>query len=369
MFNRTTILVAAALALAAAGQARAQSRDPRVDKAFQALQSGDGERAAAGFRDVLSDNPRDPVLNLGAGAAAHMMGRDDQARTYLMRALEGEPRLTPASSLLAEIAYAQGDVDLAIRTYEDALKYAPANGAIRKRLADLRAEAAMPRQSDGPFTIVFEGHAEEQLGAHATSILNSAYWRIGRALGAYPPDPITVVLYANQTFYDVTGAPEWSGGSFDTRIRIPVRGALKDLRLFDRVLTHELAHAMISSLADRGVPGWLHEGLATYLEPESAPAAAERLKTARIYVPLENLAGGFGRLSDRQAAIAYDESLVAAGALMQRVGAGVSVLLQALGRGTAFETAVEEFGFSYTEFENDLKRTLNQPLRSANRDK
>jgi len=358
---KRTVFVIAALALLGTVRLYGQAQDSRVEKAFQALQQNDAEGAAEGFRAALNDNPNDPVLNLGAGAAAHMLGRDDQARSFLERALEREPRLTPASSLLAEIAYAQGDVDVAIRTYEKALKYSPSNGTIRKRLNDLRGEAAMGSRNDGPFTIVFEGRTEERLAAHTTDVLKAAYWRIGKALGAYPSNPITVVLYADRKFYDVTGAPEWSDGSFDSRIRVPVRGALADPRLFDRVITHELVHAMVSNLAERGVPGWLHEGLATYFEPENATAAVDRLKAARIYVPLDNLSGGFGHLTDRQAAIAYDESLVAAGALMDRLGPHVALLLQELNRGTSIEGAIEQFGFSYTDFETELRRRIREP--------
>ena len=71
-----------------------------------------------------------------------------------------------------------------------------------------------------------------------------------------------MIFYTLKQFHDLTGAPEWAGGAFDTRIRIPVQGALAEQRTFDRVLTHELAHAMIAGVAGRGVPAWLHEGLA-----------------------------------------------------------------------------------------------------------
>ena len=119
---------------------------------------------------------------------------------------------------------------------------------------------------------------------------------------------------------DVTGAPEWFGGGFDGQIRLPVQGAAQDLRLFDRVLIHELTHAMVHGLARRNVPIWLHEGLAMYFEGIDATAGARRLAELRTFVPLSQLQGSFTGLTAQQAAVAYLESAVAARVLVDRFG-------------------------------------------------
>jgi len=336
-----------------------QAGQPRVAEAgWQALEEGDGERAAAAFRQALAEQPREPAFLYGAGAAAHLAGRNIQASDFLRKALDIEPRLTPAAALLGQIVYDLGDLAGAIRIYEAALVHAPYQRTIRERLEVWRKEASKTTYSSGPYTIMFEGHAEGGLAAHATSVLDAAYWRIGRVIGAYPSTPITVVLYTEQEFHDVTGAPEWSDASFDTRIRIPVRGALKTSVRFDRVLTHELAHAMIASLAARGVPAWLHEGLAVNLEPGDIDAAERRLKAARVFVPLANLQGGFSRLNDAQARIAYDVSAVAARALMARLGTQMALLLGELDRGSDFALAASRFGIPSGEFEQSVERAI-----------
>jgi tetratricopeptide (TPR) repeat protein len=341
--------------------ASAQSAGSRAaDTGWNALEDGDGDKAAAAFSQALGEQPRDPALLFGAGAAQHLLGRDAVAREFLRKALVVEPRLTPASLLLGQIAYDLGDVTEAIRAYETALVHAPRNRALRERLEVWRNESGKMTYTSGPYTIMFEGHAEERLAAHATLVLDAAYWRIGKTIGAYPSAPIMVVLYTEQEFHDVTGAPEWSDGSFDTRIRIPVRGAMRTLARFDRVLTHELAHAMIASLAARGVPAWLHEGLAVNLEPGDVDGAEQRLKTIRTFVPLAYLEAGFGRFNDAQARVAYDVSAVAARALMARLGTHVALLLGELGRGTEFAQAAERFGIAPEEFEQDMSRRIKQ---------
>jgi hypothetical protein len=351
------ILLALAICLAAATPVGAQTATP-LDAGVLALQAGDFEKAATIFADALRRTPRDPSLHMGAGVAAHLRGRDDEARTFLTRALELEPRYTSASTLLGEIAYEQGDVDLAIAVYEQALKYAPTSVLLRNALKGWRADAAKERRIDGPFSIAFDGPAEARLATHANAVLDAAYWRIGKALGAYPSQPIEVIFYTLKQFRDLTGAPEWAAGLFDTRIRIPVQGALANLRTFDRVLTHELAHAMIAGVAEHGVPAWLHEGLATYLEPGDVASAERRWRASRTLIPLDLLQGSFTRFDGRQAQIAYDQSVVAASVLMKHLGPNVSLLLQDLDRGSEFSLALTRLGLTSADFERELARRL-----------
>jgi tetratricopeptide (TPR) repeat protein len=341
--------------VAVAGQAS------RAEQAgAQALQDGDADRAAALFADGLQQFPANPNLHFGAGVAAHMRGRDSEARAALQRALELEPQFIGAAALYGELAYEHGDVDTAIRTYERALAYAPMNQNMASRLAVWRAEASKERRLDGRFSIAFDGPAESRLAAHATQTLQSSYWRLGKALGAYPSDSIAVVFYTREDFHAATGAPEWAGGSFDTRIRMPVRGALAVQEQFDRILTHELAHAMIAGLAPRGIPAWLHEGLASYLEPGDVPAAAHRLRRART-VPLSELEEGFGSLNATEAAVAYDESLVAASVVAERLGPNLSLLLESLGRGQDLLSALAQFGVTVPELERAMTSRIRGP--------
>jgi predicted TPR repeat methyltransferase len=354
--------IAIAFAIVAGIAAPAFSQPTRGEQVgFQALQAGDADKAAAAFAQALEQSPRDARLHFGAGVAARLQGRDDEARKHLRRALDLEPRLTSAAALFGELAYEHGDIDVAIQTYEHALTLAPMNERMTARLTAWRDEAAKERRVDGLFSIAFEGPAEARLAAHATRTLETSYWRLGKALGAYPSGSIAVVFYTLQQFRAVTGAPEWAAGIFDTRIRLPVRGALARPAELDSTLTHELAHAMIASLAPRGVPAWLHEGLATYLEPSSARDAVRRLKSARQLIPLENLQNGFGGLSEAQARITYDESLVAASVLLDRLGPNMSLLLESLGRGQDMVTALAQFGLTPADFERDVLARINSP--------
>jgi hypothetical protein len=356
------VAVAGLLAIRLASTAHAQSTDPVAERGFAALQRGDVDAAAAVFRTALADRPRDAVLLYGAGYAAHLQGRDDEAARLLQEAVRIEPRLVQAAVLAGEIAYRRGDLDLAITTYERVLKQVPSNPAIRERLDTLKAEAGVEERfeayKDDRFTVMFDGPAQQKLAAHATATMSASFMRTTAALGTVPSAPIRVVFYTTQQFHDITGAPEWAGGGFDGQIRLALAGATQDLGEFDRVLTHELTHAIIHAISPRNVPAWLHEGLALRFEIGTA-RKARTPATARVFVPLAALQQGFARLSTAQAVLAYDESAVAAAALVERIGPqGLGVLLRDLDGGQTIDQAVMRFGFTFQAFEADVARRL-----------
>jgi tetratricopeptide (TPR) repeat protein len=343
-----------------------------LDRGFQALQSGDAASAASIFREALTRHPADPQLLFGAGVAAGIQGLDKDAIAFLKQALQIEPQLVQAAVFLGELLYRQGDLELAIKTYERALPGAPPSVAVgmRGRLTAWRDEAALPQNRDAikddRFTISFDGPVQQKLAARAASVLSAAFWRIGKALGAYPSAPINVILYSERQFHDITGAPEWSAGGFDGQIRLPVRGATQNLAEFDRVLTHELTHAMLKSVAPTNLPAWLNEGLAMYFEGHDGTLSERRLAAARLFVPLAVLQTSFARLNSAQAVIAYEESAFAARALVDRIGpAGVGQLLQDLSAGQTMDQAIERFGITFAAFESDLERRVGAKSRAA----
>jgi len=118
-----------------------------------------------------------------------------------------------------------------------------------------------------------------------------------------------------------------------------MRGALDQRPELDRVLSHEFMHALIRTLAARGVPAWLNEGLATALESGNLEWA-ERQAAAQPPLPLRALTSGFGRLTGAQAPLAYATSALAARRLLDEAGGfAIASLLRDLGEGVAFEAA------------------------------
>jgi tetratricopeptide (TPR) repeat protein len=367
-----SIPLAFCVTLLAAASLLAQSRVAELnDEGWRLIQSGDAARAARVFGEALEAQPDHPVLLFGAGAAAHLQGRAKEASTRLRRALEIAPDLTPASMLLGQIEYSNGDVSKAIAVYEKALSHAPNDPNLTSRLNQWRADAEANRgfveRRVDRFRVMFQGHADKALATRTTDLLESAFWRIGKVLGAYPSDPVVVMLYTEKQFRDVTLAPEWSGGVYDGRIRVPAAGAAQSPQLFERVLVHELTHAMIASLAPRGIPTWLHEGLAQHFEGDDPAAAVRRLRAVGTVIPLRYLESGFTQLTAEQAMVAYDESLVVVDALVRRGRVDWNGLFGALGSSSRTEYTFDNFGLRYSELEGEVERAIAPRAASRSR--
>ncbi len=362
MHRRTLrVLLAAAVAWLPPCAAVAQ-HDPRpAPAAWEALEKGDPGKAAAIFREALDRSPRNAALHFGAGYAAHLLGRRDAALSSLRKAVEIDPGFASAFFLLAQVAYQSGDLDLALRSLEKGLKLQPDPDGARQ-LEAWRAESSLHRGfAERPgthFTILFEGTFDKAIGDRVAAVLESAYWRVGQAFSTYPGEALTVLLYTNKQFKAVTRAPDWSVGRFDGRIRLAVAGALRTPEALDRVLTHEFVHAVIAHAAPRGVPAWVHEGLASYFETTDHAWAARTLRASRIVIPLDDLDAGFGGLDAPTALVAYAESLVAARLLVERLGPSLGLFVQMLGTGHTVDQALSTLNVRPEEFRAEWKRRV-----------
>ena len=329
----------------------------RSKSGWDALNAGRIQEAAALFDEALRDGPQTASTLLGAGLVARLQGRNDDVRRLLVDALKIEPSLTAASLLLGSVLYQTGDIDGAIDTYQRALGFSPNHPQLTKKLADWRKEADLHsgfRQTLGDhFTVMFEGPAETELANRAVSALEADYWRIGTALSIYPSGVTTVILYTREQFRDITQSPSWAGGSFDGRIRLPVQGALQNTAEFERVLAHEFTHALIQSVAPRGVPTWLHEGLADCFDGSDIRTKELMVRRATARVPLGRLDGSFEELTAKEASQAYAQSAVAVHQLLDDAGPiAMANLLTDIGRGIPFAEAFERHMLvSYADFQ------------------
>ena len=233
-------------------------------------QGGEGSAATEAFREAIKLDPKNAWLRLGAGTAEFLQRHDAEAKVLLEQALELDPKLTRARAQLAQVVKRQGDLREAIRLYELVATDVPDDGAVRDTLERWRRERdlheRMRLEVGDHFTVSFEGAEDAAMAAQAVESLNRAFWRITEVFGAYPARSIPVVLYSGEQFRDITRSPQWAAAAFDGTIRVPMRGAGKKGEDLDRVLAHEFSHALIRSLATRGLPTWLNEGLASVLE-------------------------------------------------------------------------------------------------------
>ena len=329
------------------GQAPAPALAADAWRAVQERRADDAERL---FQQLTSLRPDDARAWAGFAAAALLRGRDSDARSRLERALALDPADADAALLLSDLFFRQSRPIDAIRTLERARAAGAAAPRLAARLDQLIAEhtlhAGFNQSLNGRFTVLFEGAPEASLAGVVLEHLDAAWAHLAQTLFTPPAGPITVTLYTEQQFTDITRAPAWAAAAFDGRIRLPVRGALEDRAELDRVLTHELAHAFVRAAAPRGVPMWLNEGIASMVEPRGMEWARAEVQRAGRLLPPARIQRSFRDLSDEDARLAYAQSALLARAIVDRHALGaLNALLSDLGRGVPFDAAFRARAF------------------------
>jgi tetratricopeptide (TPR) repeat protein len=340
---------------------------PRTPEALVALAETalEGKRfrdAFDAFAEAAQQRPRDVSLYVGAAYAASMMGQAADAQQWLERALQIQPRYTPASALLGQVLYRQGKVPEAVAVLDAAIKYAPDNAQLLRQRDEWQKDAQLQGrfyESRGAhFSVLFEGPADDVMARRVVDVLEEAYFRVGAQLMTYPSRTVTVLLYTQQQFQDITRSPGWAAAVYDGRIKLPVRGAMNLGAELQRVAEHEYVHAAISTIAGPNVPTWIHEGLAMTLESGGGDWADEVLIQTSTRPPLSLLSKGFLGMSPEQATIAYAQSVFAVEKMVTLRGMPAVVsLLRSLGRGEPFESAFQQSIFMrFEDFDAMVRR-------------
>jgi tetratricopeptide (TPR) repeat protein len=360
--------------------------------------------------DVLASVDKTGIPELSAaayfvaGRFEHTQGHNDQAQTYLLRALGYEPenaillshyaavlielhrateavpyaeratRLAPNSAdafTMLGFAYFQSDRTAdAIRAWKKSLQLRPdpnIQAWLDKAERESSAEDGFAQTDTGHFTLRYEGRqSSASFRREILRTLESHYDSLVGELGVAPRETISVSLYTNQAFFDVTQAPSWSAAVNDGKLRIPVEGLESMTSELSRVLKHELAHSFVNQITRGRCPQWLNEGVAQIVEPQSSARHGRRL--AQLFaeqhqIPLNVLDGNWMNFTDYEAMLAYHEALAAVEYIRDTYGmSDVQRVLQRIGQGSSTEAALRStihagYGQLEEEIAQYLKRT------------
>ncbi len=363
-------------------------QDGRVDlDALSALeQAGNGTATAAGYfiagkhefdhgnfskartyfeASLHFDSQNPTILNYYAALLVRT-GNATEALPYAERAVRSAPDSPDALTVLGYVQFAADRTQDAIRSWKHSLELRP-DATVQKYLEkaqrDATAEADYTEHESSHFTLKYEGkQTSEALRGQLLATLEAEYDDLVRELGIAPRNSIPVVLYTEQSFFDVTQAPSWSGAVFDGKLRIPINGLTSVTPELARVLKHELAHSFIRQLSGGRCPQWLNEGIAQAVEPKQIAHGrllADLFRDQRE-IPLNALEGSFMQFSSTQATVAYEESLAAVQYISETYGmSDLQRILERLGQGSSTEAALRATIHSdYGQLEAEIGKYL-----------
>lgn len=332
------------------------------------------ERADENFVKAMELYPEEAVYSLLRGICNYHLKKYDVARYELERAGARNTESTEILYYLGLVQYETENRALAIESWERALKLSPGRKEIIDILAKSRKETAvessMDRGHSSRFDLTFDPGVDTSFALAILDVLESAANQIGAELGLFPEARVPVAIYKRNDFKTVTDSPDWSGGFYDGKIRLPF-GSLKEITPAMRgILFHEYAHVVVFELTRGNCPLWLNEGIAEMFgrmqhnRPMPEFGRAARKGTLADFRKLES---GFSSLSSGDAALAYQQSYALVNYMVTRFGwHRIKQILAGLGGGMTFEGAVTEalkdYNLGYDGLVKEWRETVEKEI-------
>jgi hypothetical protein len=318
-----------------------------------------------------SSRPEDRAAGLVRGALEDLeRGEFGRASAALHGALRSDPRNVEAHWYLALLDRQRGRIDSSRRHLEAFLaragdEHETWRASAQRRLAAIADEGRLSaaQAAEGPLRLAaadsphFRIQYDEQLGAaqpdYARNVarwLEEAREDALRRLGVVPVERTGVIFYGKAAYLAAHRHrfrfP--TVGFYDGRIH--VASAAHPAGEMRALLFHEYVHAVFAERTGGHRPFWLNEGLAELAERASSgqepltrreQSALRESIAGRSWIPLGELAAGFGGLAETTARLAYLESTAAAAWLAARAKpAQIAALLERLGAGESADAAL-----------------------------
>lgn len=330
---------------------------PKFNLAVALMRSGVGllkqkkyEEAVAQFIEAEVLLPDDPQPLFLHGNALYLLKQYDEARIVFDKARGLGGDTTDILFFLGKIAYDSDDIVQAVELWGRAVQLDPGNKGIEELLTkarrELQVDAKMGKGHSSRFILSYDTGVRPDVADQVLDALEDAYNRVGRNLGSYPEARVPVILYTGRDYRDITGSPDWSGGQYDGKIRLPVGGLSQITSPFRAILFHEYTHVVVYALTKGNCPVWLNEGLAEIegRKEHDPPLVALNLAVSKnTLLPIKTLSGSFASLAAHDVSLAYQQSYSLTNYLVSTYGWHlVSDLLQALGHGSSFDEAMTQ---------------------------
>ena len=392
------VLIVAGLALAAAGvrggdvegpddlsrlRAAARGSQPpspteyaqRLDDLGRTyLQHGDPARAIEVLSEAVARDPGNGVVLADLTLAYLRNGDVEFAEFYLDLARHTENRVNPDPRFyvsLGEIYDAQNRAEDAVEAWEQALRLGSRDPSLRRRLARAQTDWAFAHGqryfSGDRFEYFFDPAIGEKEIRQVDEFLERAADTFADFFFLDAPPHVTVILYAGREYFHLMETPDWVGGFYDGKIRVPLESGHVGDEGFLSLLRHELAHAFLDRISHGRAPAWLQEGLAQYIEGRRVDAPDVRsLRNRSQDSLLDGAEASFRQRTDREEAraayllaLSYVENLV-----RLRGSAAVVCIASDLGEGVSLNEAFHrEFGSSPRTIEAGWRAALETPRR------
>ena len=295
--------------------------------------------------------------------ALHRLLRDGEARQLLVHLAKTDlaSRRPSTGTLfdLAELFAASGEYDTAIKLLEkvDSLLPEPRTARRRRQLAmDRDLESSYESFRSEHFEVRYPKATGDRYAHQVSWVLEQERTRLQHWIpSAAGGKLIEVHLFPYKDFYTSFGGDIAVIGIFDGKMRVP----FAEIRSLDprlvAVLSHELAHALMSAATDGQTPHWFQEGLAQHIEMGTrwVNPLPDLARTGRSlsFPTVDPILRGFAE--EKFVTLAYSEAAWAVAFIETRFGdKAIPRFLTAFAAGKTTDQALKEVcGMTPAEFD------------------
>jgi tetratricopeptide (TPR) repeat protein len=317
--------------------------------------------AADHFAEAHDLFPDNKELRLMRGMALYMAKKYDVARAELEQAGDAADALF----LLGRISYDTGDLPTAIAYWKRAQEKNPGEKGIstliEKAERELPVESRMDKGYSSMFDLTFDAELPPGLSSEVLDALEKAYNTVCADLNFFPGTRVPVLLYTKRDYSSVTQSPDWSGGLYDGKIRLPVGGISSLTPQLRAVVFHEFTHVVIAQMTGGNIPTWLNEGLAEIegrKEFNHPVSDLDKAASQNQMLSLDRLSGSFLSMPGTEASIAYEQSYSLANFMVTRYGwYAVQGILKNLAARSDVKTAVAK---ALSNYSLDLQGVMDE---------
>jgi len=321
-----------------------------LGRGYQFLASADLTASGEAFQEGRRYNDEDIRLWQGEAMVRFKQGRYADAVSLLDQAIGVNSQNASIYHLLGQAYYADGRMAEAVDALTEAISLGGGDEVdrlLQKVQREWQVEQDMGQESRGHFQLSFvDGKHAAELAPRILETLEDAYTELGSELAYFPDIKIPVLLYLKKDFSAVTNSPDWAGGVYDGKIRLPLRGMHRMSDQLAAVLYHEYMHVLVHFMAGRRAPVWLNEGL--------AEMAGRRLYSPPIHhlqqsaqrqdvLGWDTLAKPFSSLPDDKVMLAYEQSYSLVSFMVDRYGwHKIPELLKSIGKRKPWKDAIAD---------------------------
>jgi tetratricopeptide (TPR) repeat protein len=332
------------------------------------------EQADENFIKAQELFPEEAAYSLLRGICNYYLKKYDVARYELERAKAIKNDSTEILYFLGLVQFETDHRQEAIELWEQALKLSPGRKEIIELLAKSRRENAvesgMDRGHSSRFDLTYDPDVDTTFALAILDVLESAANLVGAELGLFPEARVPVGIYKRADYKTVTDSPDWSGGFYDGKIRLPF-GAMKEISPAMRgVLFHEYAHVVVYELTRGNCPLWLNEGIAEVFGRMQYNRSMTELGLAvraGTLIDFKKLEANFSGLSPSAVALAYQQSYSLVNYMVTRYGwHRITQILSDQGRGLSFDAtvsaALKDYNVNYDVLVREWRASVVQEM-------